>query len=172
MEMMSRLVPTNQSLVDGLLTVYQTVPEKYAKRVCNLIGLNTLRGLTIIHSSGDEGEKGALNLTEMYSKLNPIGVGSACQATDGVTPQFNPIFPATCPYVTAVGGTSDVSPEVAWNASSGGFSNYFSRAWYQNSAVEKYLTNITHETKEYYSKYADFKGRGFPDVSAHSLYPE
>jgi tripeptidyl-peptidase-1 len=65
-----------------------------------------------------------------------------------------------------------VSPEVAWNASSGGFSNYFSRAWYQNSAVEKYLTNVTQETKEYYSKYADFKGRGFPDVSAHSLYPE
>jgi tripeptidyl-peptidase-1 len=62
MEMMNRLVPTNQSLVDSLLTVYQTVPEKYAKRVCNLIGLNTLRGLTFIHSSGDEGEKCALNL--------------------------------------------------------------------------------------------------------------
>ncbi|KAJ6045022.1 uncharacterized protein N7446_003224 [Penicillium canescens] len=152
------LSKTNDELPQVISTSYgddeQTVPEKYAKRVCNLIGLNTLRGLTIIHSSGDE------------------GVGSACQATDGVTPQFNPIFPATCPYVTAVGGTSDVSPEVAWNASSGGFSNYFSRAWYQNSAVEKYLTNITHETKEYYSKYADFKGRGFPDVSAHSLYPD
>ncbi|KAJ5672829.1 hypothetical protein N7507_001956 [Penicillium longicatenatum] len=131
----------------------QTVPEKYAKSVCNLIGLNTLRGLTIIHSSGDE------------------GVGSACQAVDGTTPQFNPIFPATCPYVTAVGGTSAVSPEVAWNASSGGFSNFFERAWYQESAVEKYLTHVTKETKEYYSKYADFEGRGFPDVSAHSLYP-
>ncbi|KAJ5649639.1 uncharacterized protein N7484_003362 [Penicillium longicatenatum] len=131
----------------------QTVPEKYAKSVCNLIGLNTLRGLTIIHSSGDE------------------GVGSACQAVDGTTPQFNPIFPATCPYVTAVGGTSAVSPEVAWNASSGGFSNFFERAWYQESAVEKYLTHVTKEAKEYYSKYADFEGRGFPDVSAHSLYP-
>ncbi|CAG7984991.1 unnamed protein product [Penicillium olsonii] len=95
----------------------QTVPEKYAKRVCNLIGLNSLRGITIIQSSGDE------------------GVGSACQASDGVTPQFNPIFPATCPYVTAVGGTSDVSPEVAWNASSGGFSNYFVQPQYQQSAL-------------------------------------
>ncbi|KAJ5541321.1 hypothetical protein N7494_006397 [Penicillium frequentans] len=46
------------------------------------------------------------------------------EATDLVTPQFNSIFPATCPYVTAVGGTSDVMPETAWNASSGGFSNY------------------------------------------------
>ncbi|KAJ5308786.1 hypothetical protein N7508_004165 [Penicillium antarcticum] len=153
------LSKTNAELPQVISTSYgddeQTVPEKYAKRVCNLIGLNTLRGLTIIHSSGDE------------------GVGSACQATDGVTPQFNPIFPATCPYVTAVGGTSDVSPEVAWNASSGGFSNYFSRAWYQNSAVEEYLKHqVTQETKEYYSKYADFEGRGFPDVSAHSLYPD
>ncbi|KAJ5338606.1 hypothetical protein N7452_005334 [Penicillium brevicompactum] len=132
----------------------QTVPEKYAKRVCDIIGLNTLRGLTIIHSSGDE------------------GVGSACQASDGVTPQFNPIFPATCPYVTAVGGTSDVTPEVAWNASSGGFSNYFPQAWYQQSAVKEYFKHVTSETKEYYSKFADFNGRGFPDVSAHSLYPD
>ncbi|KAJ5919949.1 hypothetical protein N7454_009784 [Penicillium verhagenii] len=132
----------------------QTVPEKYAKSVCNLIGLNTLRGLTILHSSGDE------------------GVGSACQAVDGTTPQFNPIFPATCPYVTAVGGTASVSPEVAWNASSGGFSNIFDRAWYQESAVATYLADhVTKETKEYYSQYADFEGRGFPDVSAHSLYP-
>jgi tripeptidyl-peptidase-1 len=74
--------------------------------------------------------------------------------------------------VTAVGGTSDVTPEVAWNASSGGFSNYFPRAWYQQSAVKTYFTHVTAETKEYYSKYADFSGRGFPDVSAHSLYPE
>jgi tripeptidyl-peptidase-1 len=74
--------------------------------------------------------------------------------------------------VTAVGGTSAVSPEVAWNASSGGFSNYFSRAWYQNSAVTTYLTKVSSETKKYYGQYADFEGRGFPDVSAHSLYPE
>ncbi|CAG8939763.1 unnamed protein product [Penicillium salamii] len=132
----------------------QTVPEKYARRVCNLIGLNSLRGMSIIHSSGDE------------------GVGSACQASDGVTPQFNPIFPATCPYVTAIGGTSDVAPEVAWDASSGGFSNYFAQAWYQESAVKQYFTQITSETKDYYSNFADFEGRGFPDVSAHSLYPD
>lgn len=34
----------------------QTVPEKYARRVCDLIGLNGLRGLSILHSSGDEGK--------------------------------------------------------------------------------------------------------------------
>ncbi|KAJ5624063.1 hypothetical protein N7510_000372 [Penicillium lagena] len=132
----------------------QTVPEKFAKRVCNLIGLNTLRGITIIHSSGDE------------------GVGSACQAQDGITPQFNPIFPATCPYVTAVGGTSDVAPEVAWNASSGGFSSYFEQAWYQKNSVNTYLSNLDSKVKKYYSNFANFKGRGFPDVSSHSLYPD
>lgn len=99
-------------------------------------------------------------------------MGSACQAVDGKTPQFNPIFPATCPYVTAVGGTSAVSPEVAWNASSGGFSSVFPQAWFQEGAVKPYLANLSSETKEYYGKYADFKGRGFPDISAHSLYPE
>lgn len=35
----------------------QTVPEKYARRVCDLIGLNGLRGISILHSSGDEGER-------------------------------------------------------------------------------------------------------------------
>lgn len=133
--------------------------------------MNTLRGLTIIHSSGDEGKR-IYTPRSCLQGLTELGVGSACQASDGVTPQFNPIFPATCPYVTAVGGTSDVSPEVAWNASSGGFSNYFSRAWYQYPAIEEYLAQISDETKDYYGKYADFEGRGFPDVSAHSLYPE
>lgn len=108
----------------------------------------------------------------MLPKLTTIGVGSACQSVDGKTPQFNPIFPATCPYVTAVGGTSGVSPEYAWNASSGGFSSVFDRAWFQESAVKSYLKLVDKDTKEYYSQYTDFEGRGFPDVSAHSLYPE
>lgn len=64
-----------------------------------------------------------------------------------------------------------MSPEVAWNASSGGFSNYFHRTWYQQSAVQTYLDSLPASAKEYYSQFADFEGRGFPDVSAHSLYP-
>jgi tripeptidyl-peptidase-1 len=53
----------------------QTVPESYAVRVCNLIGLLGLRGISVIESSGDE------------------GVGASCLSTDGSVPQFNPIFP-------------------------------------------------------------------------------
>lgn len=87
--------------------------------------------------------------------------------------QFTPQFPGTCPFITAVGGTQAYAPEIAWVASSGGFSNYFSRPWYQNAAVENYLNNhISKDTKKYYSQYTNFNGRGFPDVSAHSLTPE
>ncbi|RAK98507.1 S53 family peptidase [Aspergillus ibericus CBS 121593] len=133
----------------------QTVPEYYAKRVCNLIGLVGLRGISVLESSGDE------------------GIGSGCRAGDGTNrPQFNPIFPATCPYVTAVGGTMSYAPEIAWEASSGGFSNYFEQAWFQREAVQNYLAHhITKETKHYYSHFANFSGRGFPDVSAHSYEP-
>ena len=132
----------------------QTVPEDYAVRVCNLIGMLGLRGVSVLESSGDE------------------GVGASCLAQDGTTPQFNPIFPATCPYITSVGGTVSFEPEVAWVGSSGGFSNYFTAPWYQKRAIATYLKNVSAETLEYYGNYANFSGRGFPDVAAHSVHPE
>lgn len=133
----------------------QTVPEKYAIRVCNLIGLLGLRGITVLESSGDE------------------GVGASCLNQDGKTPQFNPIFPATCPYLTAVGGTVQLQPEIAWSGSSGGFSNYFKIPWYQQAAASNYLNNyVSQATKEYYAPYVNFTGRGFPDVAALSVDPE
>jgi tripeptidyl-peptidase-1 len=133
----------------------QTVPEKYAIRVCNLIGILGTRGVSVLESSGD------------------TGVGAACLNQDGKTPQFNPVFPATCPYVTAVGGTVDLQPEIAWSGSSGGFSNYFKAPWYQKAAVQHYLdTYVSAETKKYYGQYVNFTGRGFPDVAALSVHPE
>jgi tripeptidyl-peptidase-1 len=134
----------------------QTVPKEYAIRVCNLIGLLGLRGITVLESSGD------------------TGVGAPCQSNDGKrTPEFTPQFPGTCPYITAVGGTQGYAPEVAWTASSGGFSNYFDRAWYQDVAVEDYLDNhLAPGARQNWSAYAGgFKGRAFPDISAHSLSP-
>jgi len=72
-----------------------------------------------------------------------------------------------------VGGTQSISPEVAWVASSGGFSNYFSQPSYQRSAVSNYLKNeISPATLAYYQPFFNSSGRGFPDVSAHSLTPE
>ena len=134
----------------------QTVPKKYAVKVCNLIGLMGLRGITVLESSGDN------------------GVGGPCQSNDGkATPQFTPEFPGTCPYILAVGGTVAVSPEQAWVGSAGGFSNYFSRPSYQESAVETYLdSHISAAVKDYYKPYTNFNGRGFPDVAAHSVSPD
>ncbi|KAF7877472.1 hypothetical protein EAF04_001149 [Stromatinia cepivora] len=133
-----------------------TVPYAYAARVCNLIGIMGLRGISILESSGD------------------TGVGAGCVANDGLnTPYFQPQFPGTCPYITSVGGTQAVAPEVAWDDGSGGFSNYFPTAWYQVAAVEEYLTeHISPSTKKYYESYTNFSGRGFPDISAHSLTPD
>ena len=56
-----------------------------------------------------------------------VGAGN-CQNNDGTrTVRFQPNFPASCPFVTTVGGTIRVNPEVAVSFSGGGFSNYFSR---------------------------------------------
>ena len=118
-----------------------------------MIGLMGLRGITIIESSGD------------------LGVGAACLTPDNKTAEFNPIFPATCPYLTSVGGTVALEPEQAWNLSSGGFSKYFPRPIYQEVAISEYLKTVTSETAKYFSKYTDFGGRGFPDVAAHSAAP-
>ena len=141
----------------------RTVPEEYARRVCNYIGLMGLRGITVLHCTGD------------------WGLGAACLSNDGKRGlEFDPQFPASCPYVTAVGGTQGASEdaatctdkEVGWFASSGGFSRYFNRAWYQETAVSKYLSkHISAETRAYYAPYANFAGRGFPDISARAFYP-
>jgi tripeptidyl-peptidase-1 len=91
-----------------------------------------------------------------------------------------PQFPASCPYITTVGGTQATTPEVAWvfkqdnytGGSSGGFSNYFDRPTYQNTAVRNYLSShISAPTKKYYTSFANFAGRGYPDISAHSDSP-
>ncbi|KAK5997615.1 Tripeptidyl-peptidase sed4 [Cladobotryum mycophilum] len=133
--------------------VEDTVPYYYAKFTCDLIGIMGLRGISILVSSGD------------------LGVGGGCLSTDNKTVQFDPIFPATCPYVTAVGGTVAVSPEIAWVGSSGGFSKYFKRPLYQERAIREYLGKLSAETQKFYGQYTNFNGRGFPDISAHSVSP-
>ena len=121
-----------------------------------MIGQLGLRGISVLESSGD------------------TGVGAPCQSNDGkMTPQFTPQFPGTCPYITAVGGTQSINPEVAWVAGSGGFSNYFTRPNYQQSAVSTYFQKyISPATLAYFKPFFNRQGRAFPDVSAHSLTPE
>ncbi|KAI3337037.1 Pro-kumamolisin [Xylariaceae sp. AK1471] len=148
---------TNEELPQVISNSYgddeQSVP--YAKRVCDMIGMMGLRGITVLESSGD------------------TGIGAPCISNDGRKRlEFTPGFPASCPFITAVGGTESWGPEVAWIGSSGGFSNYFAQPWYQQNAVNTYLEKrITPKTKAYYEAYTNFSGRAFPDISAHSLSP-
>ena len=92
-------------------------------------------------------------------------MGSACQTNDGKnTTRFLPIFPAACPFVTSVGGTYHVEPEIAIRFSSGGFSDRFPRPSYQDAAVKGYLKILGSQWKGLYNP----AGRGFPDVAAQS----
>lgn len=125
----------------------QSVPLPYRTKVCEMFGQLGARGVSVIFSSGD------------------TGPGSNCQTNDGKnTTRFQPVFPASCPYVTAVGGTTGVGPERAVYLSSGGFSDTWARPAYQDEAVEAYLETIGDTFRGLYNT----SGRGFPDIAAQA----
>ncbi|KAI0284762.1 subtilisin-like protein [Russula brevipes] len=127
----------------------QTVPRDYARSVCSLFARLGALGVSVLFSSGDSG----------------VGAGS-CRTNDGTNRvQFIPVFPASCPFVTTVGGTTRVNPEVAVDFSGGGFSNYFPRPSYQQAAVSEYLRRIGTKHSGLYNRI----GRAFPDISAQAL---
>ena len=134
----------------------QTVPRKYAERVCDSIGMLGLRGISVIQTMGG------------------VGPGTACISNDGKNrPQFTPQFPASCPYITGVGETNQTNPLVTWNISSGGFSFYFGRPRYQEEAVETYFKNhISNETLTYYKPFINQQGRASPDLSLQGYSPD
>ncbi|KAH9041311.1 subtilisin-like protein [Lactarius pseudohatsudake] len=125
----------------------QTFPPDYAKSVCDLFGQLGARGVSILFSSGDSG----------------VG-GGDCKKNDGSgVVQFQPVFPATCPWVTSVGGTIE-HPEVSAPFSSGGFSNVFKRPDYQTDAVPGFFQQLRNQHSGLYNA----SSRGFPDVSAQA----
>jgi len=131
--------PTAISISYGF-NEYQ-VSQTAAKSLCNLFMALGGRGVSVIIASGDGGVGGS----------RP---GDTCTT-------FLPTFPASCPFVTAVGATAGI-PETAANISAGGFSNLFARPSYQSAAVSRYLASIGSEYKGKFNS----SGRGFPDVSA------
>jgi len=113
-----------------------------------------LYGVTSIASSGDNGASGD---------------------SDDCTSEYYPSFPASSPYVVAVGGTtggniqSDLDKstgETAWVDSGGGFSWFFSRQSWQNDAVNEYFNTVSKLPTE--TRYNSL-GRGYPDISAQSV---
>jgi tripeptidyl-peptidase I len=125
-----------------------TVPKTYANTVCNLFAQVAARGTTVLASSGDSGS------------------GGNCSTLDPNKLLYSPEFPGGCPWVTAVGATRYVVPEVAVEFSGGGFSNYFSRPAYQDAAVNTYLSKYADPA---YTKYFNVSGRAYPDVSAQGV---
>ena len=119
----------------------ELVPEDLANNICNAYAQLGARGTSIFFSSGDSGVDD--------------GQGGVCTT-------FRPTFPSGCPFVTVVGATQGVSPEVAADFSSGGFSNFFTQPDYQQDAVGSYLSKLGDTNAGLFNA----GGRGFPDLSA------
>ena len=127
--------------------------------------------MTFLFASGDNGvASNSLGLC-----LLPNGTAAPVSAVDPNTSlNFLPNFPATCPYVTAVGatqlpkGAKVTDPESASLdfPSGGGFSNLFPRPKWQNRAVGKYLSTVG-DTLGYGAQVFNRSGRGVPDIAAN-----
>ena len=151
--------------VPSVVSFSESMPEDmmdpgYAKRLCNMMARVGLRGVSLLFSTGDNGPNGD----------QPTGKHDAI---------FEPEFPATCPFITAVGGTTNLADEtgatkqtisglasVGYTASGGGFSNLFPRPNYQIDVVDSYVSRHVPKSYETVSGYGT--GRGIPDVSAFS----
>ncbi|KII89301.1 hypothetical protein PLICRDRAFT_109130 [Plicaturopsis crispa FD-325 SS-3] len=124
----------------------QTFPKDFAVRVCNMFAQLGARGTSVIFSSGDGG----------------VGAGT-CLTNDGTNRTiFQPVFPATCPFVTGVGATFHIAPESGIDFSQGGFSVYFPQPAYQATAVPPFLEQLGSTYEGLFNR----KGRAVPDVSA------
>ncbi|KAF8268123.1 subtilisin-like protein [Lactarius quietus] len=144
-------IPQTISTTYGV--VEQIVPPDYAKSVCDLFAQLGARGVSVLYPTGNSG----------------VGDGD-CKVEDSsgnVHVQFRPTFPASCPFVTAVGGTTGFTPETETAAplSGGGFSTLFEPEPYQTDAMSRYFRRLGNQYEGLFSA----RGRGIPDVSAQAL---
>ncbi|KAF2223360.1 putative alkaline serine protease AorO [Elsinoe ampelina] len=151
------------------------LPISYQRRQCDEIMKLGLRGISVINSSGDSGVEGRGG--------DPTPSNCLGENQDVFAPQF----PATCPYITAVGSTviQNGTAFVPGNevpttrfGSGGGFSNIYGReeqATWQIEAVEGYFAKNLVDYPFYESvDNSSFNedggiynraGRGYPDVA-------
>ncbi|KAM3435884.1 hypothetical protein NHJ13734_005334 [Beauveria thailandica] len=157
------LKPTNViSLSFGW--VESDYPDYYLQRQCDEYMKLGLQGTTIVFSSGDAGV--AASQGDCLGKKNDV---------------FKPGFPASCPYVTTVGGTvlpsgnAPGTPEITWAGSGGGFSNMWTTPVYQQAAVTSYFRTYDPGYPSYTTSGGKIPtsngvynraGRAFPDISA------
>ncbi|TFK74739.1 subtilisin-like protein [Pluteus cervinus] len=141
-----------------------TVTAPFAFRQCLEYGKLGLLGSSILYSSGDFGVAGFDGVC-LNEEKQPVVNGTV----------FNPDFPVTCPFVTAVGATqvnpgSTVNdPEGACEQvifSGGGFSNIFPMPSYQAELVSGYLER--HAPRFPQGTFNNSgNARGFPDIAAN-----
>lgn len=109
-----------------------------------------------------------------FKKLGLLGVSVLTASGDHGTGstgffscgKFDPTWPASSPFVTAVGATysmTNSSDEVAWAGSGGGFSSFYAAPAYQQNATQTYLSSgVALPSATFYNQ----SGRGTPDVAA------
>lgn len=135
-----------------------SVTPAYAGRVVAEFQKIGARGISLLFASGDSG----------CARDN-----GKCHA-DGA---FNSQWPAASPWVTAVGATEPYHPdadapggstaESAAELSSGGFSDRWPRAAWQNAAVASYTAQIGDGPPA--ASRFNSTGAGFPDISAQGV---
>nr|GAT48651.1 family S53 protease-like protein [Mycena chlorophos] len=113
-----------------------------ASKICDGYAQATARGTSVLISSGDGGVNGDHD------------DGTNCDL-------FAAVFPPSCPYVTAIGATWGFDPEIATNFTGGGFSNFFTRPSWQDSAVEEFLKTVPSDI----IPLVNTTSRGYPDLA-------
>lgn len=140
--------PLVNSVSYGNDEVQQTSTEYMDECNTQFMAAGTM-GLSLLFAAGDQGVWGR------------SGVGST----------YHPDFPASSPYITAVGGTnfaqkSTIGEETTWDCGGGGFSDTFAQPDWQATAVSSYLTNAGKDGLLPPSSYYNSTGRAYPDVAA------
>lgn len=127
-------------------------------RICNEFMKAGCRGVSVIFSSGDYG----------------VGGNGEPSCSDGYYGQW----PATCPYITSVGGTdfNSLNKEVVANFSQytgpghsispgGGFSEHFPAPAYSKRATTAYAQSLSKSQQRFFNA----ANRGYPDISIVSV---
>ncbi|KAJ6454702.1 subtilisin-like protein [Mycena sanguinolenta] len=152
----------------------------YTARQCAEYAKLGMQGVTIIYSSGDNGVAGnsGLCLTAPNDPATYNTSSPPAQSATGKT--FNPSFPSTCPFVTAIGATQVIPGKSVLDKgeveqacaevihSGGGFSNYFGVPDYQKGPVEAYIkNNLTPSPYPAGTYNITGTSRAYPDISAN-----
>ncbi|KAF5310892.1 hypothetical protein D9619_008189 [Psilocybe cf. subviscida] len=164
--------------VPNIISVSQAVEEItytdfYKQCQCNEFVKLGLMGVTVLYAAANTGTAGAARLYCLDDN------GSV--TLNGM--HFSLSWPASCPWVTAVGGTQVKSnttlgqnPEEVWNqdrtmgffeSGGGGFSQKFAKPAYQKDAVSNYLKFLAKNdltTLQHFNNH----GRAYPDISANA----